>query len=767
MNSIRPAFLRTVALGLLAALAFGMPAAAQVVVNEIDYDQPGTDAAEFVELKNTGAAPVDLSLYSLRFVNGGVTPPAPYQTFALPAVSLAAGDYFVLCANAANTQNCDLDVTPNTDLIQNGAPDAVALILNSDLSIVDTVSYEGSTPGYTEGIGLALGDDNTTVARGIARFPDGADSNDNNADFSLRCITPGTQNLSASTGCAVGSATAEIYEIQGNGMSSPLRNLSVTTRDNVVTALDANGFFIQTPDARADADPQTSNGVFVFTAGAPAVAVGDVVDVTGTVDEFFEQTEMENPTVTIRSSGAALPLAVKLDAHTPSPDRPQPVTEMERLEGMRVEVPWGTVSAPSDPFGDAAIVARPGRAFREPGIAWPGVPGLPVWDGNPEVFEIDPNGLLLRDRLLNAGSRIVAGGVIGFAFGDYQLLPTSLRVTPRALPMPVRDRQGRELTVATQNLHQFVDTIDDPGTDEVVVNPVQYATKLTKLSRHIREVLKAPDVLIVQEAEKLAVLQDLAERIAQDDASVRYQPYLMEGDDIGGIDIGVMVRDRVVVNSVEQFGKGDTFVYQGQTFLLHDRPPLVVRAYVPGPDRPFFPLTIIGIHNRSLSGIDGPDGGRIREKRHQQALRTSRFIQTLQTETPGLHLVVAGDFNAYQFTDGYVDVLGQMTGRPDPAGAMIPATDEIEPDLDNQVLALPAIERYSFVFDGSAQALDHLLTSQALSARVTAVQFGRGNADAPRAWEEQPSTTLRTSDHDGLVVHIDPREAQEELRPPQ
>ncbi len=54
----------------------------------------------------------------------------------------------------------------------------------------------------------------------------------------------------------------------------------------------SNGFFIQTPDARADASAETSNGIFVYTGAAPTVQVGDQVDVTATVAEFFNMTEL-------------------------------------------------------------------------------------------------------------------------------------------------------------------------------------------------------------------------------------------------------------------------------------------------------------------------------------------------------------------------------------------------------------------------------------------------------------------------------------------
>ena len=134
----------------------GAPADPVVVINEVDYDQESTDTAEFVELKNVGTSVANLGEFTLELVNGNGA--SVYDTIALPDVSLAAGDYFVVCANAATVANCDLDDGPDTNFIQNGAPDAVAL--NYDGALIDTVSYEGDTgTPYTEGSGTGLEDD--------------------------------------------------------------------------------------------------------------------------------------------------------------------------------------------------------------------------------------------------------------------------------------------------------------------------------------------------------------------------------------------------------------------------------------------------------------------------------------------------------------------------------------------------------------------------------------------------------------------------------
>src|SRR5262245_26344378 len=88
-----------------------------LVINEIDYDQPSTDNAEFIEIKNVSGSSINLDPYDVYFVNGADN--TSYRTINLPDVTLTAGDYYVICGLPANVSNCDLDVSPDTNLMQN------------------------------------------------------------------------------------------------------------------------------------------------------------------------------------------------------------------------------------------------------------------------------------------------------------------------------------------------------------------------------------------------------------------------------------------------------------------------------------------------------------------------------------------------------------------------------------------------------------------------------------------------------------------------
>ena len=732
------------------------PMIIELVINEVDYDQSGGDTAEFIELLNTGATPINLSGFELLLVNGGDM--STYATIALPDVDLAAGDYFVVCANPFLTPNCDLDVMPDTDLIQNGAPDAIALVdamgvVEGGAATIDVVSYEGDVAGFVEGSGVGLEDDPAVDNSGISRFPDGTDTDMNNVDLSPRCVTPGEANTMDTAGCASPVTALEIFDIQGSGELSAFDGMVVTTLDNIVTAVGPDRFYMQTPDARDDADPATSNGIVVFTGGAPTVAVGDQVDVVGEIDEFFDLTEFTNsPTVMIDSSSNPLPTAVDFDDMTPSttPAIPHP---LERFEGMRVRVLDGVIVAPTNQFGDAAMVASSlvPRPRREAGIEFPGMMGLPVWDGNPEVFEFDPDGLGGMDDVYVSPTPIAAEGVLNFTFGDYQLELTAAPVLGPLpiLPRAVRARNPGEMTIGTLNFLRLFQ--NQPSMAE-------YDDRLDKFSRQIREVMGAPDVLAVQEVESIGVLNDLAAKIATDDPAVVYSAELIEGNDVGGIDVGYLVRDTVMVNNVTQIGAATIFPFDGT--LLNDRPPLVLEgSYLGagGMEGLTFDFTTVVVHQRSLGGIDDPvDGDRVRQKRHEQAVFLSQWIGDRQTMNPSERLIVLGDFNAYEFTDGYVDVMGQVIGAPaDASQALIPGTDLVDPNLTNQTVNLAGNDRYSFIFDNNAQMLDHIVTSVAANAAVVEIQHGLSNADAADDFETMAGTALRSSDHDGLVLYLD------------
>ena len=176
-----------------------------LVINEVDYDQPGTDTAEFVEIYNGTGAPVNLAGHALVLVNGSNN--AVYGTIDLaPAGTLSAGQYLVVGNAAVAVPAGALKINTATTM-QNGSPDGVALVDTAAGVLVDALSYEGSITTVTissvgmvslvEGTALpAAIEDSGTAPGSLCRLPDGADTNDAAADWAFTATsTPGAANV--------------------------------------------------------------------------------------------------------------------------------------------------------------------------------------------------------------------------------------------------------------------------------------------------------------------------------------------------------------------------------------------------------------------------------------------------------------------------------------------------------------------------------------------------------------------------------------------
>lgn len=599
-----------------------------------------------------------------------------------------------------------------------------------------------------------------------------------------------------------------IHDVQGPGANSPVTGSPVTVR-GVVTGVRSNGFFIQEPDVTTDADPATSEGILVFTSSTPpaAVVVGTLVQVTGTVTEFVPSqdplqpplTELTSSTVVQISTGNPLPTPVPLTTAFPDPAGAH--DQLERLEGMRVSIPSLTVTGPtlgsiSESNATAAsqgvfygVVTGNPRPFREAGIQAPdpapvgSIPPIPRFDSNPERIRVDSAGLGgLRTDVKTGDQVLNLIGPLDYAFRTYSILPDAGSFTVSdggRTPVAVATPTGSEMTIASYNLERFFDTVNDPGIGEPVLTQAAFGDRLAKASLGIRDFLKAPDILGIIECENLTTLQALAAQISADanaasQSDPKYQAFLIEGNDVGGIDVGFLVKSapvsgatpRVEVVAVTQVNAAELFVnLDSSTEPLNDRPPLVLEAIVHHSNGAAFPVTVIVVHQRSLNGVADPtpgsngwvtNGDRVRAKRQKQAESLANLIQARQTADSNERIVVLGDFNAFEVNDGLVDVMAVVAGAPSPdnqTAASGDGVDLVNPDLDNLFDTPPAAERYSFVFDGNAQSLDHLLINAAVAANTVAhrIEHPRINADFPETTRNNGGTVLRLSDHDPVV----------------
>lgn len=596
-----------------------------------------------------------------------------------------------------------------------------------------------------------------------------------------------------------------IAAIQGD------KNISTVEREmvrvsGIVTARTRTGFFIQTPDDQVDNNPLTSEGIFIFTKNAPpddAVA-GNRVTVSGRVVEFRPRNDAASLTITeithfigkdyfaVESKNVPPPKPVDLSF---ADFRPNTIDQLEKYEGMRVRVAEMTAVSPtggridheketvaSDGVFYGVLKGTP-RPFREPGMdvldflasgerdKWKKeLPRLPIFDGNPEAIRID-TGEQVSSIPLNVTAKSEIKEVVGvlhYEFGRYAILtdagsrPTaSNTISPKPLPPPTE----RQFSIAAANIETFVDDVDDKDIKEDVATPEAFRKRLGKVSAAVRDYLQLPDILAVIEAENLNVLKKLAERINTDAVAAgkrdpKYEAYLFEGNDGRGIDSGFLVKtSRVTVTSAKQFGKDERYKNPNtkNDDILNDRPPIVIEAKIADPKagEPFA-VTVVANHLKSLRGVDDEkDGPNVRMKKKLQAEFLAKWVNERQKANPNERILLVGDFNAYQFSDGLVDVIGTIKGSPAPKDAVLLASDDfVDPNLFNLVDLINADQQYSFLFDGSAQVLDHFIANAAMKKHLAGFGYLRVNADFPQIYRADATRVERFSDHDVAVGYF-------------
>lgn len=597
-----------------------------------------------------------------------------------------------------------------------------------------------------------------------------------------------------------------IAEVQGEGDMSPFQGNAVRLK-GIVTARLRGGFFIQTPDAEIDGNPKTSEGIYVFTKSEPTseATIGNLVSVTGMIEEFRPKTAPATlpitelsmrknvDTIKVISTGNDLPKPIVLSA---ADFAPNDYGQLEKYEGMRVSVEALTVVSPTDGRFDiktnssvsdgrffAVLKGKP-RAFREPGMdvhdfysakdrdaMKKNHPKIAVFDSNPEVLRIESSYQLGAQTIdVTTGAEVKnLSGVMNYNYGKYTILTdvdnkatASGFIKSKALP----ELKEHQFSVAGMNLENFFDDEDDPAFKEDIVTREAFEGRMKKISLAIRDYLRFPDVIGIIEAENLAGLKRLAERINSDAVAAKqenpkYEAYLIDGNDGRGIDVGYLVKSaRVKVVKVEQLGKDEKFKNpkDKDEDVLNDRPPLMLQAEITDPrtQKPFA-LTLINNHLKSLLGYDDPkDGGlRVRTKKKVQAEFLAKFVQERQKADPNENIILLGDFNAYQFNDGITDIIGTIKGTPASKEEILMASEDlVNPDLINLVDLIQADQRYSYSYDGNAQTLDHVLINQTLRKHVEGFGFARLNADFPEVYRNDQSRVERFSDHDAAIAYF-------------
>lgn len=760
---------------------------ATVFINEFHYDNTGADSNEFIEI--AGAAGTDLTGYSIVLYNGnGGT---SYNTTNLSGTIPDQSNGFGTVA---------VDYPSNG--IQNGAPDGIALVDNNN-DVVQFLSYEGS---FTATNGPANG--MTSVDIGVSQASSSAVNSslqlqgEGNEDSEFNWVavdgsnTKGNINASqtfseddsdngddSDDNNTTEDSITPIYEIQGAAHTSPLLGESVTT-EGVVTAVDSNGFYLQ--DAAGDGDNATSDAIFVFTNSALTVTTGNFAQVSGTVDEFFpggentgnlSTTQIRNatvtipevsiqifPTTTIIGTGGRIPPTENIDddAFGTIPDKGDfdPDTDgidfFESLEGMLVTAQNPVAVAPTNGFGEIFTVVdnRAGAT----GISDRGTLNISPDDFNPEKVQIDTDSDILPGfdiPEVNVGAQLEdVTGVVSYGFGYFEIIPTEefSVVTASTLQPETTNIEGGadKLTVASYNVLNL-DPNDNDG-DEDVANG-----RFSAIASQIVNNLNAPDVIGLQEIQDNTgsdndgvtsadqTLQQIVDAIATAGGpTYSFIDNTFIGNNTSGGQPGGNIRtaflynsDRVdlVENSVETI-EDDGF--DGS------RLPLVAKFTFNGEE-----VTVVNNHFSSkggsspILGVEQPFEARQEEvavngsldERQAQANAVKGYVDEILTADANANVVVLGDLNEFEF---------------------VSPVETLAENLTNLTETVSENERYSFIFQGNSQSLDHILVSDNLkdNAEFDIVQVNSEFADTPQ----------KASDHDPLVASLSfPKENMDKI----
>jgi predicted extracellular nuclease len=322
------------------------------------------------------------------------------------------------------------------------------------------------------------------------------------------------------------------------------------------------GFFIQNTAATADGDPNTSDGLFVFMntysdlIGGYVPVVGDEVIISGRISEYYNMTELSSATMLeLVRSGVDLNAELSPTVVNPSANLDDANRYWERLQGMRVQVPQGSivlggrnVFSPADAevwvaSPDSTIAQRVDpytrRAFRDAHPLDDNYDPL-TWDGNGyrilmgslgiKFTEGDAQALIASARTFDTVTNSPAGG-LNYTYSKYRIeiseQPTfNEGVDPAQNNPPTAFDRDSAYSIADYNLENLYDFRDNPfsgcdfttdtgcsNVDTPFLAPINppfnyvpaseeaYQARLNDIALQIINDLHSPDILMVQEVE--------------------------------------------------------------------------------------------------------------------------------------------------------------------------------------------------------------------------------------------------------------------------
>ena len=629
-------------------------------------------------------------------------------------------------------------------------------------SLLFTVTRTGGTGAFT--VDYATSDGTATVAGGdfagtagtlsfaagenskqVAVTVNGDGTPELNEAFTLQLSNPTGFAVLAdatATGTILNDDLTPIYVIQGSGHTSPIAGQTVRTQ-GIVTAIDSNGYYIQ--DATGDGNTSTSDAVFVFTSTAPTgVAVGDLVEVSGTVSEFaggansLSVTEISTVTATsVISTGNSLPAAVLIGLggvlppteNGPGDGLGNGLAFYESMEGMRVTIQAPLVVADSNTSGETWVLASGGVGAT--GVNARGGITISGGDYNPERIQIDNDANLSPGYTPSHSTGDILGdvtGIVSYAAGSYEVLVTGTVTTTTNVTLTQETtslvQDAGHLTIASYNVENL-DLSDGAGKYNLLAGNIVYN-------------LAAPDIIGLQEVQDA----DGAGNGSDLSGVVTAQALIDAIKAIGGpnyvyIEIAPTTAGSTGGEPGGNIRNGFLFNPDRVTYVANSAHLIDVSAFN-GSRKPLVAdfifnnqtVELINVHLTSRLGSDSLEGANQPASNAGDSTRTAMaqavraYINDTLATNPALKLGVLGDFNGFYF-EGAVGALE--------AGGVMTDLHRLN----------ASEERYSYVFDGNSQAIDHMIVTQNM--------VGVAEFDAVHLNSEFASNTSRPTDHDPIV----------------
>ncbi|MEX5302889.1 ExeM/NucH family extracellular endonuclease [Kocuria sabuli] len=800
------------------------PDGTDVVINEA-YTNGGSANAvyrhKFVELYNPTSEPVDLTGWTLQYrAAGGAGPAAPVALSG----TIAPGGYF-LVQGSSNADNGE--ALPASDLATSFNPGGVSgtIVLSDGAEpltaptgsvtgadrIVDLLGYGTSnTFETTPATGPAANNDPKSMTR-----TNGVDTDDNSADFTATgTVTP--QGSGGSTPAPEPAPTPEptptappvslpVREIQGTGDVSPVNGRTVTTR-GVVTAVYAtgglDGWYIQTPGTGGDLElgqHEASDGVFVYSPSAVAdVELGQYVEVTGTVAEYFGQTQIsvrpDGLTVLDETAEAVKPAAVRWPADDAG---------RETLEGMLLD-PAGefviTDNYGLSTYGEIGLAAGTTPLLQPTAVGAPGSPeaaaqaadnaarrvllddGATTDYGRPANASV-PLPYLTPDTPMRIGAPVdfVAPVVLGYSFDEWRLQPTT-HVTgenPEDAPVLAENTRtaapedvGGDLQLATFNVLNYFTTTGeelsgcsyytDRAGDPITVRGgclARGAAEQEDLERQQVKIVAAinalgAEVVSLEEIENSAkfgkdrdqALSDLVDALNAA-AGAEVWAFVPSPADRPALQDEDVIRTAFIYRPDAVGTVGESVILQDEENFDNAREPLA-QTFRPAGGTADDDFTVVVNHFKSKGSApssgpnaDAGDGaGAWNADRTAQARALVAFAEQLKTSQGTDRVLLTGDFNSYdqEHPMRVVHDAGYVNLAPE--------------------------GEYSYAFGGMVGSLDHVLASPSAAELVTgsdiweinahesvALEYSRHNYNVVDLYAADP---YRASDHNPEVVGL-------------